>query len=685
MRKLIQRANNAPDQRSDSATLKRTRKNIYWQAGLALLTIVLTVIIIFSMTAAWYTNIVQTSGLIFEVEPWGFNGEITVAEEPIVASPGDSGVICLEVENTTDDIAVVGVNVSKARMEEEMRKRLFFYVDTQQYRNGEQMERVYLSDQVSYSYTLFASSTLTLTEQRHNDAQLKWEWVYDVLGYYVLAQASEDGSAVSVYEYLRPIEYDYDEATTTFTTQTNDAGEVVSILELETVDGTTTVDEFLVTLSQTDGYAGTIDPDLKNAAGYYPVSVDENGYGVFAYLCSYSEIETHIQYDTALGQTAAGLPETDESEGSTVLEPIRYVAQLTITAQNDNSDPYPVSSLEVLQAALDSGLFDVIQLNSDITIPAGQSLSFSAGDRVMLDLNGHTITSEAEVAVEADAGSSITLYNGTIAGTGAGYGVLTTGAEVTMSDVDVTDVKYGVYLKDNTSDNNAQDSKVRMVGCEVTAATAAVYIVGNGTCSGQNSQLVVENCVLVGEEGYGISGNGTATGTGMWGTDIQVINSKVTGYWAGIYHPQKESVLSIYNCQISGYTGLVIKGGEVYIDGAAVAQDTTEAGAELTISGTVITGTGERQAAAFLASGFSDTGDAIYIETNYGYEILLEIRGDTTLTSDYGYSLQVYESSAANVDINIYSGKFQRLLPYGYLAAGSVQDQTSYEVTMTEE
>ena len=172
-------------QNEASEKLNSAKRRMFWQAGLAVVTIILTVVLVFAMTSAWYTNIVQTSGLTFEAEPWGFSGEIVVNTDPVVAGPGDEGVVHLEVTNTNDSITAIGVNVSKVRMDKQMQQRLFFYVDTQQTRNNEVMERVYLNNQDSYTYTLFNQGKLTLTETVHNDAQLKWHWVYDVLGYYV--------------------------------------------------------------------------------------------------------------------------------------------------------------------------------------------------------------------------------------------------------------------------------------------------------------------------------------------------------------------------------------------------------------------------------------------------------------------------------------------------------------------
>ncbi|MDO4651150.1 MAG: hypothetical protein Q4B26_21125, partial [Eubacteriales bacterium] len=169
------------------ADLQVVQKNITRQAILAGLTVVLTIVILFAMTSAWYTNIVQTSGLVFEAESWGFDGEIKVGndpDKPIMASPGEQGLVPVVVNNKSDSISAISINVSKNTMDEEMKKRLYLYVDTHMNRDGETMERVYLNNYESYTYTVFSKSNLTLTEEVSNAPQLKWQWVYDVLGYY---------------------------------------------------------------------------------------------------------------------------------------------------------------------------------------------------------------------------------------------------------------------------------------------------------------------------------------------------------------------------------------------------------------------------------------------------------------------------------------------------------------------
>ena len=689
-----------------ASALEKAQKRIARQAALALLTVILTVVLIFAMTSAWYTNIIQSSGLTFVAEAWGFNGEITVNTKSIEAAPGDEGIIEMTVINKDTNITDINVNVSKTEMSEEMEQRLFFYADAQLTRNGETMDRVYLNNRDNYTYTLFSNGTLKLSEEMHNGALLKWQWVYDVLGYYVLGKWDPVANKMVVDEYLRPIEYDYDEATTTFEqVSTLEDGTPISRYVLKTVDGTTSVDSFLVNLSKTDGYAGHIDPGVAVGTQdkYYPVggAYYEDGYGIYAYMCNYSQIQKATEYDTALGQARYTLLETADKitvDGITAEELVSRVT-LTLSAQKSENRTVSVTTMAGLKQAMALKNVDVIQLSDDLTITENENLTIEAGQRLMIDLNGKTITSVmtqdnlSKVAIKAQPGSSLTMLNGKLVGkieeeltdpdaptepeettpaTAAGYAIYATGAEVVLSDVEVQNFKYGLYVSD--SDNkNTLDSRIYLNNSTINVKNNAVLLYGNGYLSNQKTQLVIEGSTLT-SEGITISGNGTsAADSSKWGTDIQILSSTVQSTatelakaGAGIYHPQKDSTLNIYDSNVSGYTGVAIKGGSVKI-----------------INST-ITGTGTvASEPKFYSSGYADTADAVYIETNYEYDIDLTISGSSELISKHGLSLQVFEKDAPFVMVKIISGTFDEAQPDSYIAEGSEQTGTNVTVKTT--
>ena len=679
---------------SESAGVEMVRKRMYRQAALTVMTIILTVVMLFAMTSAWYTNVVQTGGLTFEAESWGFEGKITVANEAVIASPGDDGIVDLTVKNDNDSVSTVSVNVYKSEMTEEMQKRLYFYVDTRMNRNGETMERVYLNRFEGYTYNMFNNSQLTLTKEFSNGPVIKWEWVYDVLGYYVIGKPyeviitdnggieNEDGTAtqtenqtviqkMDIREYLRPIIYDFDEATTVINTE----GESITV-ELETIDGVLTPEEFLAELSKTDGYEGVIDtskgPTCNN---YYPVEVDAEGYGVYAYLCNYSEIQQAISYDAYLGELAykKANGETLESKQE---KDLRQGVTLALSAQKDDNTVIEVSTPGALQDAIALGIADVIQLSGNMTVPKGESIVIPENRRVMLDLNGHTVTNEDGAAITARPGSSLTLLNGILqqadqsglTNSATTYGVRAVGAEVVMSNIMIKDFGYGVYVGDNT-DSNELDSRVYIIDSTITGDVCAAFISGNGLLSEQKSRLIIDRSILS-SSGIAVSGNGDSSGNGRWGTDIQIIDSIIRGIekdetgvsGIGIYQPQKNSILTVLNSQVEGYNGITLKGGSAKIDNSTII------------------GKGAYQQPSFEGSGSTDTGDAVYIETNYGYDIHLLICGDSRLEHvrseevEQSRSLRVFEEDATNVLVEIESGTFYEEQPAEYLVQDSVQE-----------
>lgn len=604
--------NNYPAVGGAATPLQDLRKSLYKQAALLLLTVILTGLLIFAVTTAWYSNVLQTTGLVFEAAAWGLDGEVKVSGGPIQAAPGDSGIIELEITNKSEDIVWAGVSVSKKEMDEEMQKRLYFYVDTASDSNGERMERVYLTSTRGYTYSILGGGSLLLTQTNHNDAQLKWEWVYDVVGYYLLGTVSNGTAAVE--EYLRPVVYDYDAAT---------FDEKGSLL---TVDGSTTVPVFLAQLSQEDGYAAAIRTDSASG-GYYPVEVDDTGHGVWVYLCSRGEIEYASLYDTNLGEAAAAG------------EPLQqFKATLHVTGQQRQLNTVAAESAEELMQALADNSCGQIRLTRDLAVSG--SIAVTGGREVLLDLNQHTLQSAADAVFSVEEGGSLTLMNGTLSGTtGQGFGVQTVGGEVSLSRMTVTGVSYAVVVQDQMG--KGRDSKVRVSRCRLEAEQSAVLVRGNGAASQQLTQLIVEDSTVISKSYVGIIGDGAVTGTGTWGTDIQLLNSRVEGYWAGIYQPQKDSRMVIQNCEITGYTGIAVKGGTVRIENSAV------------------TGTGKGAEPGFSAGGWTDTGDGVYVETNYGWPIAVEITGSSTVqAADGGQAVRQYQSDAGHAVIAVTGGVY---------------------------
>jgi hypothetical protein len=219
---------------SPKDVLSLLRKKIVFRIALLVVVIILTLVLIFAQTVAWQTNVVHTGGLMFTADTWNFSVDGSLISQSTPAAPGDTEVISLKISNESDNLAAASVKVSKEKIIEQMRNRMFFYVDTTAVRNGETVDRVYISDKYSYTYTLFPYNVIDLNENNKVNPLIKWEWTYDNLGYYVYGKKTADDT-IEVEEYIRPIEYEFDEMKTTF----SENG------KLKTIDGETTVNAFL--------------------------------------------------------------------------------------------------------------------------------------------------------------------------------------------------------------------------------------------------------------------------------------------------------------------------------------------------------------------------------------------------------------------------------------------------------
>lgn len=613
-----------------NSALSKVRKKVIIQAAIALQTVVIALALIFGMSAAWYTNVLQTSGLQFEAEAWGFTGSVDVTTDPIKAGPGDFGNIGMRVTNTGEDLVNVAVNVTKIQMNEQMQKRLFFYVDAAANRNGEMLERVYVNTKDSYTYSLLSKSELVLSQERSNDAQLKWQWVYDVLGYYFLGSVAEVENAVdvttsvepSVVDYLRPVEYDLD--TATFVDG-----------KLATANGLT-ADEFLKQLTDADGYAGGFTASAY--PGYYQVSVDENGYGVWLYLCNWAEIQQETNYDNQLGKAAADGIATEQ-----------YTARLTVIGQVTQAEYVQVTNEDQLITALNAG--EMVQLRQNLTL--AQPLALTNGTNTVLNMNGFTVTGpETGSMITLTDGASLTVLNGSIEGSASNNSHLIsmTGATLTLSKVKISGAtKDAIDIADQ---EGSADSSVRLFDCNIEAERCAVFMRGNGTAKDGKTQVVIENSIL--KSNYmAVVGSGNKV---SWGTELQIYNSQITGKYAAVYHPQAESVARITDSTLSGITGVAIKAGE------------------MTIKDCVISGTGKPEEISepkVDKSGFTDTGDGVYVDCSYQKEIILRISGDkTNIYSANAQAVRVFADNDLYALVEITGGTYSTdvaaLLPDGY-------------------
>ena len=601
---------------------------IWKQALFALAALATLGVLLYSLTTAWYTNVAETTELVFETESWGFEGQVKALDTGLLLAPGQNACAEMSVTNDGEQINQITVTVDKSSMPEELQKRIYFYVPATVKQHEETVECVYLSPYGGYSYRVMPKSTLLLTADSAADAPVRCEWVYDVLGYYVYGTLDKDHKLITAEQikaskrkdveapvYIRPVEYDYDKA-------------IFQDDKLLTVDGDK-VDDFVKALLAADGYKNV--DTTKIVGDYYAVNItgmsETEQTGLWLYLCTQTEIEAATELDTRIGTYRYLLARKDD-QGNTVEltedEKKEYVsvaelltgtsATIQIAGQNLRTSIADVTEVKNLTAALEQG--ESVRLAGDMTL--GEAITIPADKDVIIDLNGKQLTTNVvgQPVLEGAPGSSITVLNGTINGGSRDTAVQLVGSSAAFSGVTI----QGRLLIDdkNESNENGTVSVVRLSNCTLKTVgdeQVGVHVFGNGAASSSRTVLLVEDCTI--ESTFaGILGNGSDD---CYGTDIQVLNSTVKGKYAGIYQPQRGSRLLVQNSTVEGMTGIAVKGGTVTIRNCIV-NGTREDG---------FVPTAEQVKAS--RNGWLDTGAGVYVEANYDWaeEIAMTIAGST--------------------------------------------------------
>ena len=608
---------------------------IWKQALFALAALATLGVLLYSLTTAWYTNVAETTELVFETESWGFEGQVKALDTGLLLAPGQSACAALSVTNDGEQINQITVTVDKSSMPEELQKRIYFYVPAAAKESDKTADRVYLSTYGGYSYRVMPKSTLLLTADSAADAPVRCEWVYDVLGYYVYGTLDENKQLITAEKiaaskrkdveapvYIRPVEYDYDKA-------------IFQDDKLLTV-GEVKVEDFVKELLAADGYKNA---DTTTKVGdYYAVNTTGTSgteqTGLWLYLCTQTEIEAATVLDTRIGTYRYLLEQKDEQGNSIALiaeQTEKYgdvatlldgaKATIQIAGQNLRTSIADVTAVENLTAALKQG--KSVRLAGDMTLE--EAVTIPADKDVIIDLNGKQLTTAVvgQPVLESAPGSSITVLNGTIDGGSRDTAVQLVGSSAAFSGVTI----QGRLLIDdkNESNENGTVSVVRLSNCTLKTVgdeQVGIHVFGNGAASSSRTVLLVEGCTI--ESTFaGILGNGSDD---CYGTDIQVLNSTVKGKYAGIYQPQRGSRLLVQNSTVEGMTGIAVKGGTV------------------TIRNCIVNGTAEK---GFLPTedqvkasrnGWLDTGAGVYVEANYDWadEITLTITDSTNSAKTLG-------------------------------------------------
>lgn len=598
---------------------------IWKQALFALAALATLGVLLYSLTTAWYTNVAETTELVFETESWGFEGQVKALDTGLLLAPGQSACAALSVTNDGEQINQITVTVDKSSMPEELQKRIYFYVPAAAKESDKTANRVYLSTYGGYSYRVMPKSTLLLTADSAAEAPVRCEWVYDVLGYYVYGTLDTKGQLITGREgveapvYIRPVEYDYDKA-------------IFQDDKLLTV-GEVKVDDFVKELLAADGYK---DAGKTKVGDYYAVNTTGTSgseqTGLWLYLCTQPEIKAATVLDTRIGtyrylleqkdEQGNAIPLTEEQEYKDVAALLDGAkATIQIAGQNLRTSIADVTEVKSLTAALKQG--ESVRLAGDMTLE--EAVTIPADKDVIIDLNGKRLTTAVvgQPVLESAPGSSITVLNGTIDGGSRDTAVHLVGSSAAFSGVTI----QGRLLIDDKNESNESGtvSVVRLSNCTLKTVgdeQVGIHVFGNGAASSSRTVLLVEDCTI--ESTFaGILGNGSDD---CYGTDIQVLNSTVKGKYAGIYQPQRGSRLLVQNSTVEGMTGIAVKGGTV------------------TIQNCIVNGTAEK---GFLPTedqvkasrnGWLDTGAGVYVEANYDWadEITLTITDSTISAKTLG-------------------------------------------------
>lgn len=610
---VFKRDREEQQQNSREHIVSEMKARIYKQAGLAVTAILVTVALLFAMSTAWYSNVLEAGSLTFQAEKWELNADHVSSNGNVVAQPGARGILPVSYKNTSDSIVNAYVNVSKEQMEVPLQKRIYFYTETPYTvgsgENAETVARRYLTNSTAAPYTVLSMGQLTMSDDFCTvDTPIYWEWVYDLLGYYVRLEPTDNGGVIEK-EYLRPIVYDYDKAT--FDENGN----------LATVDGKH-VDIFLQDITAEDGYLNkfvesNFTTDSKTGTKYYTVDNDNQtalGYYTAIRLLTKQEIAEANLWDT-------------EHAGASFTNNLK----ITITGEAANVDTIKVGTTKELTNALQSENGGYIRLSGNLELT--ENITVSAKKPVILDLNGATLTGGATGGdlFTVGKGRELTVINGTIknsAGNKTLFGV--NNGKLTVSNVTATaegESQWGIYIQDNNG-ATAQDgdSIVYITHSTISTGLPTVMVIGNNTTTAQKTRCVIENSTLTSDY-VTVCGNGqTVSG----GTAIEIKDSIITGKYAAVFHPQDNSTLHAENSTFTGNTGIAVKGGTVYLDNCVVTGSATAA-----------------LAGAFNNNGFTDTGAAVYLEAGYERDnIAVYITGENSrITAAKQQALLLYHDA----------------------------------------
>lgn len=258
------------------------------------------------------------------------------------------------------------------------------------------------------------------------------------------------------------------------------------------------------------------------------------------------------------------------------LLPAAVLAEDPKVAQMDDGTTYSTLQEAVDKAGTEPATITLLD-NADETVTVG------AGKNITLDLNGKTVTGQANAAVLVDGGSLTVQDSKATEGpvVGEGYAVTYTSGVLKADDIAVKVYNGGSFVLQSgtvisTADcgvyagaENNGSGTVTIKGGYVQAREYGVGAINAGTT------LNINGGVIVADDNAAVAGNGSE---GLGGTTINIdggtmISKLITsGYiTCGVYHPQS-GTLNINGGTIvsTNGVGVLMRGGSANITGGTI-------------------------------------------------------------------------------------------------------------------
>lgn len=266
-----------------------------------------------------------------------------------------------------------------------------------------------------------------------------------------------------------------------------------------------------------------------------------------------------------------------------------------------------------------------VKLLKDVTLTGVANISGNS----YIDLNGFTLTNKEINSIfefsttNATNDNSLNIYNGNLilestkkdtyvvnGGKKSGKGKFT----LTMTDVEVTSNNETFYMA-------GTNSKIELNNVTVNSKNNAFFI------EGKNPVVVINDSKLITDE-VAIYTNGSTSSN----TNITLDNSKIISKSMGIYQASSGVLTISNNSSVTGTTGIGLKSGQLNV-----------------LNSTIVGNGVTAESPKVENSGISNTGDAIYVEVNSGYQSVTKEKSDISvsvtnseLTSTANNSIRVF-------------------------------------------